>query len=235
MGEYLASNLNLHATVFNFSDYLFDLISGSKVPTFKHDQNGFFGGQIAATEYGAVVFVDNHDTQRQHGHLSYKNGSIYELATVILLASNYGYLKVMSSYRFSDFNEGPPSEPVHGPSGLNCGPGQPWVCEHRWPAIANMVSWRHTAQRSRLSGMVRSKNGEAGAGCRGSACMAVNLGSAPWVVQMSVLLPPGRYCNIIVSAESARCPTIHVDTNGKAEVDVPSKSAVAFHLGQPAD
>lgn len=54
-----------------------------------------------------MVFIDNHDNQRGHGAggsnvLTYKNGDLYNLANVFMLAWPYGYPKVMSSYAFSD-------------------------------------------------------------------------------------------------------------------------------------
>ena len=103
----------------------------------------------------AVVFVDNHDTQRGEALLSYKGSRYYEFANIFMLAHPYGYPKIMSSYYFKNFNQGPPSASVHGQNGeLRCGghpshvsgrPGKPWVCEHRWPSLANMVRWRRTA------------------------------------------------------------------------------------------
>ena len=91
----------------------------------------------------AVVFVDNHDTQRGHWGegLNFTAGDRYALANVFMLAWPYGYPKVMSSYEFEDRDEGSPAtDPVMaGADGCNDG----WVCEHRWPAIAAMVEFRN--------------------------------------------------------------------------------------------
>lgn len=93
----------------------------------------------------AVVFIDNHDTQRGNAPLTYKNGGIYNLINVFMLAHPYGYPKVMSSYYFNSHDQGPPGSPVHEGGNVNCGNGHPWVCEHRWTSIANMVNWRRSA------------------------------------------------------------------------------------------
>merc|ERR1719401_3093604 len=91
----------------------------------------------------AVVFLDNHDTQRGEAKLTYKNGALYQLASIFMLARPYGYPKVMSSYYFDGHDQGPPSTPVHSSSGLGCGgeptstrafnlttlSSGPWVCE----------------------------------------------------------------------------------------------------------
>ena len=57
----------------------------------------------------ALVFVDNHDNQRGGGVLTYKEDYNYKLASGFLLAHPYGFKRVMSSYDFNDFDQGPPS------------------------------------------------------------------------------------------------------------------------------
>jgi alpha-amylase len=58
----------------------------------KHFGQGLFDSDKA------VVFVDNHDTQRhQKGYLTFKNGAVYDLANVFMLAHPYGHPKVKKS------------------------------------------------------------------------------------------------------------------------------------------
>ena len=61
----------------------------------------------------AEVFVDNHDNQRGHGGggsvVTHKDGQLYNLASYYMLAWPYGYPQVMSSYHFSNPDQGPPS------------------------------------------------------------------------------------------------------------------------------
>jgi len=54
----------------------------------------------------AVVFIDNHDSQRGGAGLTYKDGALYILANVFMLGTPYGYPKVMSSYGFDDHDQG---------------------------------------------------------------------------------------------------------------------------------
>ena len=94
----------------------------------------------------AIVFVDNHDLQRGHAGgaviVNYKDGERYDLAVAFMLAYPYGYPMVMSSYRFEDDGQGPPAtSPLDDSNGC----GHDWVCEHRRPAIANMVAFRRAA------------------------------------------------------------------------------------------
>lgn len=72
------------------------------------------------------MFTDNHDNQRGHGAagsnvVTYKDGSLYNLANVFMLAWPYGYPKVMSSYGFSNGDQGPPAQSVYQNGSAECG------------------------------------------------------------------------------------------------------------------
>uniref|UniRef100_A0A7S3M178 alpha-amylase n=1 Tax=Spumella elongata TaxID=89044 RepID=A0A7S3M178_9STRA len=184
----------------------------------------------------AIVFLDNHDTQRSGAApLTYKSGQVYTLVSIFMLAYPYGYPKVMSSYYFESSEQGPPSTPVHGSGGVvHCGEGQPWVCEHRLSAIANMVAWRRTAGDYPLRDWVAG--GSTLTFCRGSvACVAFNLRAEPWQTRLSFSLPEGDYCNVIQSAGGSDCTYLHVDADGSALVDIPPMGAVAVHIGAVSD
>ena len=57
------------------------------------------------------------------------------MAVSFLLAQEYGFKRVMSSYVFEDADAGPPDTfPV---TDGECSEG--WVCEHRWRTTSNMV------------------------------------------------------------------------------------------------
>jgi len=119
--------------------------------------NGTPGNQFSETAWGimpsdkAVVFLENHDTQHLCG-LSYRDGNVFRLANVWMLAQPYGYPSVLSSYAFDcpDGNAvGPPSDANGWTMAVTCASsletaarGQ-WVCEHRDPSILRMVSFRH--------------------------------------------------------------------------------------------
>ena len=104
----------------------------------------------------AIVFVDNHDKQRGHGgggtYLTYKKGTLYDLANVFMLAFPYGTPQVMSSYAFTNSDQGPPAD-AQGRTDAVYVNGQyvkgqadcfgRWVCEHRHSAIASMVMFRN--------------------------------------------------------------------------------------------
>jgi alpha-amylase len=78
----------------------------------------------------AVAFIDNHDTQRNgRARLTYKDGNNYALAEAFMLAWPYGVPQVMSSFSFSNPDQGPPAAGNGTTSPVSCGNG--WVCEHR--------------------------------------------------------------------------------------------------------
>jgi pullulanase len=125
----------------------------------------------------ALVFTDNHDNQRGHGGggtpLTHRDGDLYILGNVFMLAWPYGYPAVMSSYYVTPTSVagngaeildpsregtiGPPADAngntlrINAPDNLGCGDYNElsygdWVCEHRLTPIANMVGFRnHTA------------------------------------------------------------------------------------------
>jgi len=183
----------------------------------------------------AVVFLDNHDTQRGEAALTYKSGDIYTLANVFMLAHPYGYPKVMSSYYFTTHDQGPPPQPVHGPSGLACGDDKNWVCEHRRPEIANMVAWRRVAGTGEVSAFVGSDDGNGAAFCRGqAACVALNRGSSAWQVKVKVTMPAGKYYDVLRDADPTKCPQVQIGSDGFVLLEVPPRNAVAFHVGAAA-
>jgi alpha-amylase len=180
-----------------------------------------------------LVLFRSHDTQRNgRAQLTYKNGNLYTFANLFMLAWNYGEVRVMSSYYFSNTDQGPPSVGVSG--GSHCQDGKNWVCEHRWTAIANMVGWRNTAGTSDIANWQNGQTTNQIAFSRGGkAFIAFNRGSSSsWSASLKTGLPAGNYCNVIVSDNTASCPPIAVDSNGYASVTVPTVSAVAIHVNK---
>lgn len=65
------------------------------------------------------------------------------MATAFHLSWDFGIPRIMSSFAFTDHDQGPPQDASGNLVGAtinadgSCGGG--WVCEHRWREIANMV------------------------------------------------------------------------------------------------
>lgn len=203
----------------------------------------------------AVVFIDNHDKQRGHGgggtYLTYKDGALYTLANVFMLAWPYGYPQVMSSYAFSDSDQGPPSDPqgqtipVYRNGQAQCFGA--WGCEHRQTAIANMVGFRNAIPNdapvrhwwSNGRNQIAFSRGEQG-------FVAINRDADPLSHTFQTGLPAGTYCNIIraerqtdgrsCTAEGAASVAgpdmVTVNAQGEVTLTVESMGAIAIHIGQ---
>jgi alpha-amylase len=173
----------------------------------------------------AVTFVDNHDTQRNGATLNYKSGQTYLLATYFLLAYPYGYPKIMSSYYFDDNDQGPPGSPVHDGGNVRCGSGNPWVCEHRMKGVKGFVALRNAADGEGLANY--HSEGSHLAFSRGSkAFAAFNKDGGSWSTTLQTGMPAGTYCNVVTECADK----VTVGSDGKAQLNVPGKSAVAFYV-----
>ena len=180
----------------------------------------------------AVAFVDTQDTERAGGALTYANGAQYILASVFMLAWDYGTPRVLSDYAFSSYDQGPPSAGGNAIATPSCGSGT-WECEQRWPAIAGMVGWHNAAGTTPVANWW-SDGSDAIAFSRGSAAwVAINAESAPVTETFSTGLPAGVYCDVISGAAGAGgCTggTVTVNAAGQATVTVPAKGAVGIDV-----
>jgi alpha-amylase len=177
----------------------------------------------------AVVFVDNHDTQRHdEGHaFSYKMGERYVLANIFMLAWPYGYPKVMSSFEFEDTAAGrPPAEPVTA-GAARCNAG--WVCEHRLPAIANMVAFRSATAGMPVTHWQQHDDGAISFGRGNAGHVVINAGDLPVTVDVRTNLPEGDYCNLLTSGAAADCETaVRVSGAGRFQATLDPMSALAL-------
>ena len=175
-------------------------------------------------EHGAVVFVDNHDTQRKDYSLSFKEPESYKLANIVMLAWNYGLPKIMSSYDFDSFNDGPPSDANGVTQSVDCNAG--WACEHRWPEIVKMVAFRKFLGDEPLD--IVEKDNSTIVFTRGDkALIAVNNGSQDKTINIASSLADGQYCNIL----SDSCESPIGITSGQGSITIPKKSALVLASG----
>jgi len=182
----------------------------------------------------AQVFVENHDNQRQDTSniITYKDGAnLNTLAHVFMLAWPYGYPEVMSSYEWSDHDQGPPSA-----GASTCANG--WLCEHRTRAIANMVSFaNNTNAQFRVTNYWDNGNNQMAWGRGGLGFVAINReDSAGLSRTFATGMPAGTYCDIIhgdFNYTTGACSGagITVDSSGNATFSVNTHDAVAFHAG----
>nr|XP_006819823.1 PREDICTED: alpha-amylase-like [Saccoglossus kowalevskii] len=116
----------------------------------------------------ALVFIDNHESQRNAFNMSgsysiitHKEPIDYRMANAYMLAWDYGFTRLMSSYQWEFGWEGPPhdenhiTKDVHDDEG-NCVNG--WVCEHRWRSTKNMVTFRNVVKGEEMSGLDETRH-----------------------------------------------------------------------------
>jgi alpha-amylase len=190
-------------------------------------------GQGWTASNKAVVFVDNHDTQRSGGVLSAAHPgeeALYQLATVFELAFPYGTPSLMSSFQFNGNTDlGPPSDGSGHTNDVTCGTGG-WICEHRWRPTANMVGFRNAVGSAGLTNWAAPSSGLIGFGRGGLGYVVLNRGGA--VTQsFTTGLAAGVYCDIIHGdfvAGTCSGPTVTVNASGVASISVAGNDSVAI-------
>src|SRR5512146_202916 len=211
--------------------------------------NGSPGNQFSESAWGlmpsdkAVVFLENHDTQRSGG-ISYRVPAIYRLANVWMLSQPYGYPSIMSSYSFDITTQagrdaGPPGTAPSCAASLEAVTtiGQ-WVCEHRDPAIANMVAFRRA-----VAGAAQTNWWDDGANAiafsRGNkGFVAINGETIVVSRTFATGLGAGMYCDVLVGGiDTTVTPhvcigqTVTVDSNGNASINLAAQSALVLQSG----
>lgn len=208
--------------------------------------NGPQGSQFSVTAWGlmpsdkAVVFLQNHDTQHNSGTISYRDGSVFRIANVWMLAQPYGYPKILSSYAFvrpQENSMGPPSDANGWTLGVTCASSLEtatdgeWVCEHRDPYIANMVSFRRVVAGTDVNHWWDDGH-NAIAFSRGSkGFVAINHEPSAITDTIPTGMPAGTYCDLLTGgASSGACvgTAVAVDSAGVVIVTLPTNTAIAI-------
>jgi alpha-amylase len=208
------------------------------------------GSQFSPAAWGmipadkAVVFLENHDTQRGSG-IGYRDPAAFRLANVWMLAQPYGYPSILSGYAFDRSTQpgddaGPPSDAAGATNDVACAAsletaaiGQ-WVCEHRDPAILRMVGFRRAVAGTDLNRWW-DNGASAIAFSRGDrGFVAINRESAAVTATVPTGLPAGTYCDVLTGGRTgAACAgtSVVVAADGMVQLSLPANSAVVVHAG----
>ncbi len=198
----------------------------------------------------AVVFVNNHDTERNGEQLVYTARERYALANVLMLAAPYGLPVVYSGYAF-DTLDGKDAGPEQDGDGAvldatcpaDVGPAADyadgaWVCQHAWPQIAPMVAFRAAAGDAEMTDWW----GEASAvafGREDRGFVVVNGAADPVTQTWTTSLAAGDYCDVQTGTLADGACTgavVTVAEDGTFTATVPGKSALAIHVdAQPGE
>ncbi len=200
----------------------------------------------------ATVFVNNWDTERNGASLqasNYSNGATsdmngtkrYDLANIFMLAWPYGSAQIHSGYRFTGFDQGPPSSSPFDGNG-NARINVEWDFIHRWSDIANMVAFRSATAGEGIDYYTSGNANQIAFGRGAKGYVAINNDRGAWNVTLQTRLPPGVYCNVVHGlANPARTAcsgdSVTVAANGSIALAIPANDggqvpAVALHIQQ---
>jgi len=204
----------------------------------------------------AVVFIDNHDTQRSSA-ISYQDAPYYDLATVFMLAWPYGYPSIMSSFAFDRSTQtgrdmGPPSDaeghttrvyqdPAEAPKCAPFGAATvgSWVCEHRAHSAVNMVAFRRaTSGAPTVSDWWDNGSNQVAFGRGDRGFVIINRETVMLHRRFQTSMLQGVYCDVVAgdpTVDGCTGPVVTVEASGEAEVAVDPNSALAIHVNAKID
>ena len=207
--------------------------------------NGAPGNQFSQSAWGlmpsdkAVVFLQNHDTQHQCG-ISYRDGNVFRVANVWMLAQPYGYPSILSSYAFdcpAGNSIGPPSDADGNTNDVTCASsletatiGQ-WVCEHRDPYILGMVAFRKVVRGTDQNHWWDDGSNAIAFSRGGQGFVAISRESVAVDTTITTGMPPGTYCDILTGGRAgASCAgtSVVVDSSGAIHLHLDPNSAIAI-------
>lgn len=146
----------------------------------------------------AVVFVDNHDTERAGwGSLNYEAGDTYYLANVFMLTYGYGRPLLNSSYIDVGANDTPPSDAAGKTLDTNCDSEQ-WICQHRDERTLAALGLNEVFEDANVTNWATLASGRAISFSRGGfGHVIINNGSTELAVEgVTTDLEPGTYQDV---------------------------------------
>lgn len=235
-----------YVTSFKYGEFLADVINNKANDLQKLLEYSFGSSWVHSPENRTVVVIDNHDTERMMPNmLNYKcsQNNSYVLAYIFMLAWPFGVPKIMSGFKFNEHNDSIPNTTLWQ-NGRYTGfePNSPWVAQHRWNAIANMVLFRSkTKDAPGISHMWADGNQIAFARtCQkpkeyviAVGFVIINATEKPINRRFETGLPAGKYYNLIAShlvSGSMQGPIITVENYGFATIEVLPFDAIAISI-----
>lgn len=183
----------------------------------------------------SVVFVENHDTQRETPLQSLSRDGepdYFKLAEVFMLTWPFGYPQLFSGYKFVSYDEGPPIDQAgRATSPLNAAGDcvAPWRCEHRSGYIQNLVKFRNRTADTFYATKLWSQGADIFAFSRGAKGFTVINGRAtdlPGAI-IPTDLPDGDYCDQVTKSVN-HCARTYRVRGGQFFGDVGARSAIVL-------
>lgn len=197
-----------------------------------------FANMFGVQSKEALIFVDNHDNQRDGGQplTSFREPRIYKAATAFHLAYGFGHPRLMSSFEFNSRDQGPPADadfniisPTFDATG-QCNNG--WVCEHRWEPIRNMIAFRNAVGSAPVDNWWEGWSQIAfGRGSRGFFVLNSRDNGEGLSERIYTGLAAGSYCDMATGVrQGTHCTgaTVTVGSDGYAQFELERDSKEMF-------
>ncbi|WP_162850820.1 alpha-amylase [Amnibacterium kyonggiense] len=177
-----------------------------------------------------LVFVQNHDTERNGSTLNYKAPNNL-IATQFMLAYPYGTPQVYAGFTFgSDTNQSPPSNADGFITDTDCS-STAWNCTDRQLGVKGMVGFHNRVGQAPVRNWTDDGVNFAAFSRGNLGFFAMNNETTSVTRTVRTGLPAGRYCDVIHGVtHRGTCsgPTVRVNGRGLATITVGSYDAVAF-------
>ncbi|KAK4702080.1 protein YIPF6, partial [Phenoliferia sp. Uapishka_3] len=147
----------------------------------------------------AVVFVNDHDTERDGSNINTATANnAYLLASIFLLAQPYGSPEILSAYNFTSFDQGAPLDANNNALDVVCNQNG-WRCEQRWSVIQNMVRFHNAVTGTPQTNALATSYNQISFGRGAVGHIVINGQAGSWTAKLSTSVPDGTYCEIIRS------------------------------------
>ena len=189
-----------------------------------------WGEPVFPPSKNANLFVTNHDKERYGGSINRTSpNNAYVLAHIFILGWNWGVPEVFSAYNFTDEAAGQPQNEQGLTNAVVCGQDG-WTCEHRYPAIANMVGFHNAVSDGELANVQVGTPQQVAFGRGDTGFLAINNDGETWSNTFQTSLPQGSYCDVIhYNYGSCNGTEVEVGGDGQATFNVSAFNAVAFY------
>jgi alpha-amylase len=179
----------------------------------------------------AISFVTNHDTERNGKALTPISDPVtFKLASIFMLASDYGTPMLYSGYSFSEYDQAPPLGAQGEVLDSSCGASAGWNCQQRDQSIIQMIKWRTKTMNLPTADFLHTESysawskGELG-------FFAINAAQKELSMYFQTSLPQGLYCNtLLLNEDQTSCPgfEIEVGQDGMVQLNLAPQSALAL-------
>ena len=179
----------------------------------------------------AISFVTNHDTERNGKALTpIADPVTFKLASIFMLASDYGTPMLYSGYSFSEYDQAPPLGAQGEVLDSSCGASAGWNCQQRDQSIIQMIKWRTKTMHLPTANFLHTESysawskGELG-------FFAINAAQKELSMSLQTSLPQGLYCNtLLLNEDQTSCPgfEIEVGQDGMVQLNLAPQSALAL-------